>query len=78
MLPKKLDNCDNYIYRQNFLPRQPTNAMVVDRTLKKSVNDKALPAPVTKNTLRLQQKAGTNYNIVALAVDRTIVKLSFK
>lgn len=41
---KKLDNCDNYIYRQNFFPRQPTNAQGVDRTRSKS-DDKALPAP---------------------------------
>jgi hypothetical protein len=68
LLSKKLYNCDNYIYLrskingQNFFPGQPTNALAVDRTLKKSVNDKALPAKVTQNSLRLLLKAWTSYH----------------
>ena len=64
---KKLDNCQNYIYCQNFFSRQPTNALAADRALKKSVNDKALPAKLTHNTLRLLQTARTSYHSVTLA-----------
>jgi hypothetical protein len=69
---KKLDNCENYIYCQNFFSRQPTNALAADRALKKSVNDKALPAQLTHNTPRLLQTAWTRYHSVTLAgsVDR--------
>ena len=72
LLSKKLDNCENYIYCQNFFSRQPTNALAADRALKKSVNDKALPAKLTHNTLRLLQTAWTSYHSVTLAawVDR--------
>ena len=72
LLSKKLYNCENYIYRQNFFPRQPTNALAADRALKKSVNDKVLPAKLTHNTLRLLQTAWTSYHSVTLAgaVDR--------
>jgi len=72
LLSKKLDNCQNYIYCQNFLSRQPTNALAADRALKKSVNDKALAAKLTHNTLRLLQTAWTSYHSVTLAawVDR--------
>ena len=76
---KKLDNCENYIiYGQNFFSRQPTNALAADRALKKSVNDKALPAKLTHNTLRLLQTAWTSYHSVTLAgaVDRA--QRSFK
>ncbi|MEG4281650.1 hypothetical protein QUB68_00865 [Microcoleus sp. A006_D1] len=44
-LLSKNHNGDRYIYRQNFFPRQPTNALAVDRAPSQSVNDKALPAP---------------------------------
>jgi hypothetical protein len=67
LLSKKLDNCENYIYCQNFFSRQPTNALAADRALKKSVNDKALPAKLTHNTLRLLQTAWTSYHSVTLA-----------
>jgi len=72
LLSKKLDNCQNYIYCQNFFSRQPTNALAADRALKKSVNDKVLPAKLTHNTLRLLQTAWTSYHSVTLAgaVDR--------
>jgi len=70
-------NCDNYIYCQNFF-RQPTNAQGVDRARSKSVDDKALPAKVTQNTLRLLQKAWTSYHSVTLAGVSAIAKLSFK
>ena len=72
LLSKKLYNCDNYIYRQNFFPPQPTKALAVHRALKKSVNDEALPAKLTHNTLRLLQTAWTSYHSVTLAgaVDR--------
>ena len=76
LLSKKLYNCDNYIYRQNFLSSQPTNALAVDRRLKKSFNDKALPAKKTQNTLRLLLTAWTSYHSVTLA--GAIVQLSFK
>jgi hypothetical protein len=78
LLSKKLDNCQNYIYCQNFFSRQPTNALAADRALKKSVNDKALPAKLTHNTLRLLQTAWTSYHSVTLAgaVDRA--QRSFK
>jgi hypothetical protein len=78
LLSKKLDNCQNYIYCENFLSRQPTNALAADRALKKSVNDKALPAKLTHNTLRLLQTAWTSYHSVTLAgcVDRA--QRSFK
>lgn len=78
LLSKKLDNCENYIYCQNFFSRQPTNALAADRALKKSVNDKALPAKLTHNTLRLLQTAWTSYHSVTLAgaVDRA--QRSFK
>ena len=69
---KKLDNCENYIYCQNFFSRQPTNALAADLALKKSINDKALPAKLTPNTLRLLQTAWTSYHSVTWAgsVDR--------
>ena len=72
LLSKKLDNCQNYIYCQNFFSRQPTNALAANRALKKSVNDKALPAKLTHNTLRLLLTAWTSYHSVTLAgaVDR--------
>ena len=79
LLSKKLDNCQNYIYYcQNFFSRQPTNALAADSALKKSVNDKALPAKLTHNTLRLLQTAWTSYHSVTLAgaVDRA--QRSFK
>ena len=78
LLSKKLDNCQNYIYCQNFFSRQPTNALAADRALKKSVNDKALPAQLTHNTPRLLQTPGTSYHSVTLAgaVDRA--QRSFK
>ncbi len=60
----KNHNCDNYIYRQNFFPRQPINALTVDRPRSKSIGDKALPALVTQNTLRLLQKAWISYHNV--------------
>jgi len=67
-----------YIYCQNFFSRQPTNALAADRALKKSVNNKALPAKLTHNTLRLLQTAWTSYHSVTLAgwVDRA--QRSFK
>jgi hypothetical protein len=72
LLSKKLDNCQNYIYCQNFFSCQPTNALPADLALKKSINDKALPAKLTHNTLRLLQTAWTSYHSVILAgaVDR--------
>ncbi|WP_293133111.1 hypothetical protein [Microcoleus sp. bin38.metabat.b11b12b14.051] len=67
LLSKKLYNCDNNISGQNFLPDQPMNALTVDRARsKKRVEDKAWPAKVTKNTLRLLQKAWTSYHSVTL------------
>jgi adenosylmethionine-8-amino-7-oxononanoate aminotransferase len=77
LLSNKLYNCDNYIYRQNFLLK-PTNALAVDRALKKSVNDKALPAKVTHNTLRLLLTASTSYHGVTLAGAVASAQLSFK
>lgn len=44
-LLSKNHNCDRYIYRQNFFPRQRANALAVARARSKSVDDKALPAP---------------------------------
>ena len=79
LLSKKLDNCQNYIYCQNFFSRQPTNALPADRAIKKSVNDKALPAKLTHNTLRLLPTAWTSYHhsvTLAGAVDRA--QRSFK
>ncbi|MEO9128053.1 MAG: hypothetical protein ABI262_25700 [Microcoleus sp.] len=74
LLSEKLYNCDNNISGQNFSPRQPTNALTVDRARTKSVDDKALPAHVTQNTLRLQKKAWTSYHSVTWA----IAQLNFK
>ncbi len=78
LLSKKLDNCQNYIYCQNFFSRQPTNALAADRTLKKSVNDKALPAKLTHNTVRLLQTAWTSYHSVTLAGSVDRAQRSFK
>ena len=78
LLSKKLDNCQNYIYCQNFLSRQPTNALAADRALKKSVNDKALAAKLTHNTLRLLQTAWTSYHSVTLAGSVDRAQRSFK
>jgi len=79
LLSKKLYNCENdIIYRQNFLPRQPTNALAADRALKKSVNDKALPAKVRHSTLRLLLTAWTSYHSVTLAGVVAIAQRSFK
>jgi hypothetical protein len=78
LLSKKLDNCENYIYCQNFFSRQPTNALAADRALKKSVNDKALPAKLTHNTLRLLQTAWTSYHSVTLAGSVDRAQRSFK
>ena len=39
---------------------------------------KHCPRPVTENTLRLQQKVGTNYDSVTLASAIAIAQLSFK
>ena len=78
LLSKKLDNCENYIYCQNFFSRQPTNALAADRALKKSVNDKALPAKLTHNTLRLLQTAWTSYHSVTLAGSADRPQRSFK
>lgn len=78
LLSNKLYNCDNYIYGQNFFSGQPTNALAVDRTLKKSLNDKALPTQVTHKTLPLLLKTWTSYHSVKLAVASTIAPLSFK
>ena len=78
LLSKKLYNCENYIYCQNFLSRQPTNALAADRALKKSVNDKALPAQITHNTLRLLQTAWTSYHSVTLAGSVDRAQRSFK
>jgi len=75
-LQSKNHNCDNYIYRQNFFPRQPTNALAVDSARSKSVNHKALPAKETQNTLRLLLKASTSYHSVSLAI--VSAQLSFK
>jgi transposase len=77
-LSNKLYNCDNYIYGQNFFSGQPTNALAVDRALKKSLNDKALPAQVTHKTLPLLLKTWTSYHSVKLAGAITIAPLSFK
>ena len=79
LLSKKLYNCDNYIYiyRQNFFPRQPTNALAADRALKKIVNDKALPAKVRHSTLRLLLTAWTSYHSVTLAGVVAIAQRSF-
>ena len=78
LLSKKLDNCQNYIYCQNFFSRQPTNALAADRALKKSVNDKALPAKVRHSTLRLLLTAWTSYHSVTLAGVVAIAQRSFK
>src|SRR4028119_484403 len=78
LLSEKLDNCQNYIYCQNFFCRQPTNALAADRALKKSVNDKALPAKLTHNTLRLLQTAWTSYHSVTLADSVDRAQRSFK
>ncbi|MEG4588903.1 hypothetical protein QUA54_27350 [Microcoleus sp. MOSTC5] len=78
LLSKKLYNCDNYIYRQNFFPPQPTKALAVHRALKKSVNDKALPAKVRHNTLRLLLTAWTSYHSFTLAGVVAIAQRSFK
>ena len=59
-------NWDNSTYRQNFLPGQPNNALAVDRALKKSVGDKALPAKKKQKTLWLLQTASTSYHSVTL------------
>ncbi|MEG4233826.1 hypothetical protein QUA40_17190 [Microcoleus sp. Pol11C3] len=80
LLAKKLYNCDNYIYiyRQNFFSRQPTNPLGAGRALKKSVNDKALPAKVRHSNLRLLQTAWTSYQSVTLAGIVAIAQGSFK
>jgi hypothetical protein len=78
LLSKKLYNCDNNISGQNFFSRQPINALTVDRARSKSVDDKALPAKVTQNTLRLVQKAWTSYHSVTLAGAIALAKLSFQ
>jgi hypothetical protein len=78
LLSNKLDNFQNYIYCQNFLSRQPTNALAADRALKKSVNDKALPAKLTPNTLRLLQTAWTSYHSVTWAGSVDRAQRSFK
>lgn len=78
LLSKKLDNCENYIYCQNFLSHQPTNALAADRALKKSVNDKALPAKVRHSTLRLLLTAWTSYHSVTFAGVVAIAQRSFK
>ena len=75
-LLSKNHNGDNYIYRQNFFPRQPTNALAVARTRSKTVNHKSLPAQETQNTLRLLQKAWTSYHSVTLAL--ALAQLNFK
>ncbi|MBD1827948.1 hypothetical protein NDI47_21090 [Microcoleus vaginatus GB1-A2] len=78
LLSKKLYNCDNYIYCQNFFSRQPTNALAGDRALKKGVNDKALSAKVRHNALRLLLTAWTSYHSVTLAGVVAIAQQSFK
>ncbi|MEG4199417.1 hypothetical protein [Microcoleus sp. Pol12A6] len=77
-LSNKLYNCDNYIYGQNFFSGQLTNALAVDRALKKSLKDKALPAQVTHKTLALLLKIWTSYHTVKLAGAIAIAPLSFK
>ncbi|MEG4008497.1 hypothetical protein QUA41_21800 [Microcoleus sp. Pol11C1] len=78
-LSNKLYNCDNYyIYGQNFFSGQPTNALAVDRSLKKSLKDKALPAQVTHKTLPLLLKIWTSYHTVKLAGAIAIVPRNFK
>ena len=79
LLSKKLYNCDNYIiYGQNFFSGQQTNALAVDRAIKKSLKDKPLPAQVTHKTLPLLLKTWTSYHSVKLAGAITIAPLSFK
>ncbi|MEG5015912.1 MULTISPECIES: hypothetical protein [unclassified Microcoleus] len=78
LLSNKLYNCDNNIYGQNFFSGQPTNALAVDRTLKKSLKYKALPAQVTHKTLPLLLKTWTSYHSVKLAGAIAIAPLSFK
>lgn len=79
LLSNKLYNCDNYyIYGQNFFSGQPTNALGVDRALKKSLKYKALPAQVTHKTLPLLLKTWTSYHSVKLAGAITIAPLSVK
>ena len=78
LLSNKLYNCDNYIYGQNFLSGQPTNALAVDRALKKSLKYKALPAQITQKTLRLLLKTWTSYHGVKLAGAIAIALPSFK
>lgn len=77
-LSNKLYNCDNYIYGQNFFSGKPTNALAVDRALKKSLKYKALPAQVTHKTLRLLLKTWTSYHSVKFAGAIAMVQLSFK
>ncbi|MEG4278645.1 hypothetical protein QUA62_14360 [Microcoleus sp. MON1_C1] len=79
LLSKKLYNCDNYIiYGQNFFSGKQTNALAVDRALKNSLKDKALPAQVTHKTLPLLLKTWTSYHSVKLAGAIAIAPLSFK
>ncbi|MEG3929130.1 hypothetical protein [Microcoleus sp. D3_18a_C4] len=78
LLSNKLYNCDNNIYGQNFFSGQPTNALAVDRTLKKSLKYKALPTKVTHKTLPLLLKTWTSYHSVKLAGAITIAPLNFK
>ncbi|MEG4167697.1 MULTISPECIES: hypothetical protein [unclassified Microcoleus] len=79
LLSNKLYNCDNYyIYGQNFFSGQPTNALRVDRILKKSLKYKALPTQVTHKTLQLLLKTWTSYHSVKLAGAIAIALLSFK
>ncbi|MEG5175501.1 hypothetical protein [Microcoleus sp. B3-D7] len=79
LLSNKLYNCNNYyIYGQNFFSGQLTNSLGVVRSLKKSLNYKALPAQVTHKTLPLLLKTWTSYHSVKLAGAIAIAPLSFK